>query len=89
MTWMLCDFNAERRKSQLRLIDCCYNGHKNVVSELLEVGAPEEISPWFTFRTVRNPHHPRVFSWPLRALLEARVLSGLVAGQQKESILEC
>ena len=34
-------------------------------------------------------HHPRVASWPLRALLEARVLSGLVAGQQKERILQC
>ena len=75
-------------KSQLRLIDGCYNGHKHVVSELLKVGAPDEISPLFTFRTVRIPHHPRVSSWPLRTLPEARVLSGLVAGQRKEAILE-
>ena len=33
------------------------------------------------------PHPLRVSSWPLRALLEARVLSGLVAGQRK--VLEC
>ena len=32
------------------------------------------LSPLFTFRTVGIPHHPRVSSWPLRALLEARVL---------------
>ena len=70
-------------------MDGCYNGHKNVVSELLNVGAPEEINPLFTLRTVGIPHHPRVYSWPLHALLAARVLSGLVAGQQNESILEC
>ena len=64
-------------------------GHQNMVSELLKVGAPDEISPFFTFRTVGIAHHPRVASWPLRALLEARVLSGLVAGQQKERILQC
>ena len=60
-----------------------------MVSELLKVGAPDEISPLFTFRTVGIAHHPRVASWPLRALLEAGVLSGLVAGQQKERILQC
>ena len=76
-------------KSQLRLIDGCYNGHKNEVSELLKVGAPDEISPLLTSRTVGIPHHLQVSSWPLRALLEARVLSGLVAGQRKEAILEC
>ena len=48
-----------------------------------------EISPLFTFRTVGVAHHQRVCSWPLRALLEARVLSGLVAGRQKDSIIEC
>ena len=60
-----------------------------MVCELLKVGAPDEISPLFTFRTVGIEHHPRAASWPLRALLEARVLSGLVAGQQKERILQC
>ena len=60
-----------------------------MVSELLKVGAPDEISPLFTFRTVGIAHHPRVASWPLRALLEARVLSGLAAGQQKERTLQC
>ena len=60
-----------------------------MVSELSKVGAPDEISPLFTFRTVGIAHHPRVASWPSRALLEARVLSGLVAGQQKERILQC
>ena len=76
-------------KSQLRLIDGCHKGHQNMVSELLKVGAPDEISPLFTFRTVGIAHHPRVASWPLRALLVARVLSGLVAGPQKERILQC
>ena len=78
-------FSLRDWKSQLRLIDGCYKGHQNMVSELLKVG----INPLFTFRTVGIAHHPRVASWPLRALLEARVLSGLVAGQQKERILQC
>ena len=82
-------FSLQDSKSQLRLIDGCYNGHHNMVSELLKVGAPDEISPLFTFRTVGIAHHPRVASWPLRALLDARVLSGLVARQQKERILPC
>ena len=82
-------FSLQEWKSQLRLIDGCYNGHKNLVSELLKVGAPDEISPLFTFRTVGVAHHPRVSSWPLRAPLEVRVLSGLVAGRQKDSIIEC
>ena len=82
-------FSLQDWKSQLRLIDGCCNGHQNMVSELLKVGAPEEISPLFTCRTMGITHHPRATSWPLRALLEARVLSGLVAGQQKERILQC
>ena len=82
-------FSLQDWKSQLQLIDGCYKRHQNMVSELLKVGAPDEISPLFTFRTVGIAHHPRVASWPLRALLEARVLSGLVAGQQKERILQC
>ena len=82
-------FSLQEWKSQLRLIAGCYNGHKNLVSELLRVGAPNEISPLFTFRTVGIGHHPRVSSWPLRALLEARVLSGLVTGRQKDGIMEC
>ena len=45
-------FSLQDWKSQLRLIDGCCNGHKNVVSELLKVGAPDEISPLFTFKTV-------------------------------------
>ena len=82
-------FSFRQWKSQLGLIEGCYSGRKNVVSELLKVGAPDEISPLFTLRTVGIPRHPRVSSWPLRALLDARVLSGLVAGQRKEAILEC
>ena len=42
--------------------------------EFLKVGAPL--------------HHPRVSSWPLRALLEARAL-GVAAVQKKEDIFEC
>ena len=82
-------FSLQEWKSQLRLIDGCYNCNKNLVSELLKVGAPDEISPLFTIRRVGVAHHPRMSLWPLRALLEARVLSGLVAGRQKESIIEC
>ena len=63
-------FSLQEWKSQLRLIAGCYNGHENLVSELLRVGAPDEISPLFTFKTVGVGHHPRVSSWPL---LEARV----------------
>ena len=59
-------FSLQEWKSQLRLIDGCYSGHENLVSELLKVG-------------VGVAHHLRVSSWPLRALLEARVLYGLVA----------
>ena len=82
-------FSLQDWKSQLRLIDGCYEGHQNMVSELLKVGAPDEISFLFTFRTVGIAHHPQVASWPSHALLGARVLSGLVAGQQKERILQC
>ena len=82
-------FSLQDWKGQLRLIDGSYNGHQNMVSELLKVGAPDEISPLLTSRIVGIAHHPRVASWPLRALLEARVLSGLVAGQQKEHIMPC
>ena len=84
-------FSFQDRKSQLPLIDGCYKGHQNMVSELLKVGAPDEISPLFTFRTVGIVHHPRVASWPLRALVEARVLSrtSLVVGQPKDSVLQC
>ena len=57
-------FSFRQWKSQLRLIEGCYSGQKNEVSELLKVGAPDEISPLFTFRTVGVPHHPRVSSWP-------------------------
>ena len=74
--------------NQLRLIKGFYGGQENVVSELLKVGAPAEISPLFTFRTFGVPHHPRVSSWPLRALLEARAL-GLAVVQKREAILRC
>ena len=75
-------------KSQLRLIEGCYSGQTGVVSELLAVGAPDEISPLLTFKTVGSPHHPRVSSWALRALLEARAL-GVAAAQLKEAIWDC
>ena len=38
-------FSLQDWKGQLRLIDGCYKGHQNMVSELLKVGAPDEISP--------------------------------------------
>ena len=50
-------FSFQDWKSQLRLIEGCYKGHQNMVSELLKVGAPDEISPLFTFRTVGIAHH--------------------------------
>ena len=37
-------FSLQDWKSQLGLIDGCYAGHQNMVSELLRVGAPDEIS---------------------------------------------
>ena len=64
----------EKWNNQLRWIKGCYSGQENVVSELLNVGAPAEISPLFTFKTVGIPHHPRVSSRPLRTVLEARAL---------------
>ena len=48
--------------NQFRLIKGCYSGQENMVSELLKVGAPAEINPLFTFKTVGIPHHPRVSS---------------------------
>ena len=62
-------FSLQNWKSQLWLIDGRYKGHQNMVSELLKVGAPDDISPLFTFRMVGIAHHPRAASWPLRALL--------------------
>ena len=59
-------FSLQDWKTQLRLIDGCYNGHQNMVPELLKVGAPDEISPLFMFRTKRIAQHPRGASWPLR-----------------------
>ena len=81
-------FSFEKCNHQLQLIKGCYSGQENVVSELLKVGAPAETSPLFTFKTVGIPHHPRVSSWPLRALLEARAL-GVAAVQKREAILRC
>ena len=76
-------FSFQKWSSQLQLIQGCYSGRKGVVSEFLKVGAPDEISSLFTFKTVGVLHHPRVSSWPLRALLEARAL-GVAAVQKKE-----
>ena len=45
-------FSSERLSNQLRLIKGCYSGQRNVVSELLRVGAPVEIGPLLTFKTV-------------------------------------
>ena len=81
-------FSFEKWNNQWRLIKGCYSGQENVVSELLKVGAPDEICPFFTFKTVGVPHHPRVSSWPLRALLEARAL-GVAVAQLKEAIWDC
>ena len=46
------------------------------MSEFLKVGAPAEISPLFTFKTVGMPHHPRVSSWPLRSTGGSRFRGG-------------
>ena len=63
----LCVLSFRQWKSQLRLIEGCYSGQTGVVSELLTVGAPDEISPLFTFKTVGMPHHPHVSCWPLHS----------------------
>ena len=55
------------------------------MSELLKVGAADEISPLFTFKTVGIPHQPRVSSSPLHALLGACAL-GVAVAQLKEAI---
>ena len=81
-------FSFRQWKSQLRLIEGCYSRQTGLVSELLTVGAPDEISPLFAFKTVGIPHHPHVSSWPLRALLEARAL-GVAVAQLKEAIWDC
>ena len=65
-------FSLEKWNNQFRLIKGCYSGQESMVSELLKAGAPDEINPLFTLKTVGIPHHPRVSSWPPRALLEAR-----------------
>ena len=70
-------FSFEKWNSQLQLIKGCYSGQENVISELLKVGAPAEINPLFIFKTVGIPHRPRLSSWPLRAVLEARALGRL------------
>ena len=57
-------FSLQDWKAQLRLIDSCYNGHQNMVPELLK--APDEISPLFIFRIKRIAQHLRGASWPLR-----------------------
>ena len=72
----------------MRLIKGCYSGKKGVMSEFLKVGAPDEITPLITFKMVGVPHHPRVSSWPLRALLEARALGVAAAQKKKEDILQ-
>ena len=79
-------FSFQKWSRQLRLVEGCYSGKNGVVSALLKFGAPDEISPLFTFKTVGIPHHPRVSSWPLRALLEAHAL--WMAAVQKKGILE-
>ena len=50
-------FSFEKWNSQLRLIKGCYSGQENVVSELLKVGAPDEMSPLFTFN-IRDSSSP-------------------------------
>ena len=65
-------FSFQKWNRQLRLVEGCYSGKNGVVSELLKFGG--------------IPHHPRVSSWPLHALLEAR--ASWVAAVQKKGILE-
>ena len=50
-------FSFQKWNSQLRL---GYSRKKGTVLELLKVGAPDEVSPLFSFKTVGVPHHPRV-----------------------------
>ena len=45
-------FSFRQWKNQLRLTEGCYSEQTGVVSELLTVGAPDETSPLFTFKTV-------------------------------------
>ena len=40
-------------KSQLRLIEGCYSGQTGVISELLTVGAQDEISTLFAFQVAQ------------------------------------
>ena len=47
-------FSFQKRINQLRLIKGCYSGQENVLSELLKVGAPAEISPLFCIQDGRR-----------------------------------
>ena len=55
-------FNFQKWKSQLRMIIGYYNGYKNLISEFLWVGAPDEINPLFPFRIVDINPHPHISS---------------------------
>ena len=61
-------FSFRPWKSQLRLIEGCYSGQTGAVSGLLTVGAPDEISPLFAFKTVGIP---RSFFWTVRNCSES------------------
>ena len=71
-----------RRKSQLRLIEGCYNGKTGVVSELLRSVLQMRL---VLFHIQEGRHHPHVSSWALRPLLEARAL-GVAVAQLNDAI---
>ena len=81
-------FSFQECKNQLRLIDSYYNGYKNLISEFLKVGASDEFNPLYLFSRAGVTQHLGASSWSLRALFETRVLSSLIAGQQRDNIIE-
>ena len=55
-------FSLQDWKNQLQLIARCCNGHQNMESELLKLGAPGEINPLSIFRIMGIVPHPRAAS---------------------------
>ena len=78
-------FSVEKWSNELRLIKGCYSGQENLVSKLLKVGAPAEISPLFTLKTVSIPHHARARGCLLGlcALYWRLVLSGWLRSRRR------
>ena len=77
-----------RWNTQLQLINSCYRGQSDSVSDSLRTGTPCEVSPLFTRRRVGMQHHPGVARCPLHALREARA-QGVKETELKAKVLEC